>query len=135
MTLSVNDIEAMDRADLVAAWAEVFGSPVPKGLSRSFLRRFLAFEVQARRYGGLPKGFLAELEKRIDGKSGNPDATLKPGGRLLREWNGVTHTVEVTDAGYYWDGQTHRSLSAIARAITGARWSGPRFFGLKEDAR
>jgi hypothetical protein len=59
---------------------------------------------------------------------------LAPGGRLLREWNGVTHLVEVTADGYRWNGSTHRSLSAIARGITGARWSGPRFFGLKEQA-
>jgi hypothetical protein len=55
---------------------------------------------------------------------------LKPGARLLRDWNGRTHVVDVTDAGYQWNGETHRSLSAIARAITGARWSGPRFFGI-----
>jgi hypothetical protein len=135
MTLTAAEIETMDRAALLAAWSEVFQSPVPKGLSQSFLRRFLAFEVQARQFGGLPKNFLADLEKRIDGKGGKMDATPKPGGRLLREWNGTTHTVEVTDAGYRWNGQTHRSLSSVARAITGARWSGPRFFGLKEEAQ
>ncbi len=79
--------------------------------------------------------FLADLDRQADGKAARPDATLKPGGRLLREWNGVTHTVEVTDEGFRWNGQTYRSLSAVARAITGARWSGPRFFGLQEGAR
>jgi hypothetical protein len=54
---------------------------------------------------------------------------------LLREWNGVTHTVEVIDSGFRWNSQSYRSLSAVARAITGARWSGPRFFGLQEGAR
>ncbi|MCL5778702.1 DUF2924 domain-containing protein [Limibaculum sp. FT325] len=57
---------------------------------------------------------------------------LRPGGRLIREWNGVTHVVEVTAEGYLWHGTRHRSLSAIARAITGAHWSGPRFFGLSK---
>jgi hypothetical protein len=57
-------------------------------------------------------------------------ARLSPGTRLVREWNGRTHTVEVTSAGYSWNERTWRSLSAIAEAITGARWSGPRFFGL-----
>jgi hypothetical protein len=60
---------------------------------------------------------------------------MKAGGRILREWNGVTHVVDVLDLGFRWNGTTYRSLSAIARAITGARWSGPRFFGLKETPR
>ncbi len=58
---------------------------------------------------------------------------LQPGARLIREWNGVSHVVEVVEAGFIWNGDRHRSLSAIARAITGARWSGPRFFGLTAD--
>lgn len=56
--------------------------------------------------------------------------SLEPGTRLVREWNGSTHVVEVTERGFVWNGQAYRSLSAVARAITGARWSGPRFFGL-----
>ena len=135
MTPTVADIEAMDRAALMAAWSDLFRSPVPKGLSRSFLRRFLAFEVQARQFGGLPKGFHPDLDRQADRKAVRSDATLKPGGRLLREWNGTTHTVEVVDEGFRWNGQTYRSLSAVARTITGARWSGPRFFGLKEADR
>ena len=135
MTLTVAEIEAMDRAALLAAWSEMFPDPVPKGLSQSFLRRFLAFELQARRFGGLPKGFVADLDKQISVKSKNHHAGLKPGGRLLREWNGVTHSVEVIEGGFRWSGETYRSLSSVARAITGARWSGPRFFGLKEGAQ
>ena len=63
---------------------------------------------------------------------GRPPGGAGPacGGRLLREWNGVTHIVEVEEGGYRWNGETYRSLSAVARAITGTRWSGPRFFGL-----
>jgi len=129
---SVAEIEAMDRAALLAAWDNLFGTPAPKGLSRAFLRRFIAFEVQARRDGGLPRGFLAGLERQVDVSIGATARGLEPGGRLLREWNGATHVVEVTETGYRWNGKTHRSLSAVARAITGARWSGPRFFGLSE---
>ena len=135
MTLTVADIEAMDRAALMAAWLALFRSPVPKGLSQSFLQRFLSFEAQARQFGGLPKGFLDDLDKRVDGKAVRSDASLRPGGRLLREWNGVTHSVEVIEGGFRWNGQSFRSLSAVARAITGARWSGPRFFGLKEGSQ
>ncbi|MDU8944352.1 DUF2924 domain-containing protein [Ovoidimarina sediminis] len=129
---SVTEIEAMDRAALLSAWDQLFGTQVPKGLSQSFLRRFIAFEVQARRYGGLPKGFVTGLARRPSGAVAPSTTALEVGGRLLREWNGVTHTVEVTENGYRWNRATYRSLSAVARAITGARWSGPRFFGLRE---
>ena len=130
--LTVQEIETMDRAALVAAWDAHFGVPVPKSLSKPFLRRFLAFEIQARRYGGLPKTFVADLEHRVAGDKRSTSPAMAPGGRLLREWNGVTHAVEVTETGYRWNGEVYRSLSAVARAITGAHWSGPRFFGVRE---
>jgi len=130
------DLETLDRAALLAAWRQLFGSPAPKKISRPLLLRFLAFELQARERGGLPKSVLADLAR--SGRAGKParptSPRLKPGGRLLREWNGVTHVVEVTPEGYLWRGTTYRSLSAIARAITGAHWSGPRFFGLGREA-
>ena len=134
MMPSIEDIEAMDRTALIAVWSETFGTPVPKRLSRPFLRRFLAFEAQARQSRGLPKGFADKLRKAAsdDGDARGP--ALKPGGRLIREWNGVTHAVDVIEGGFLWDGQRHSSLSAIARAITGARWSGPRFFGLRRSS-
>ena len=128
------DLETMDRAVLTAAWSQIMGSPVPKGLSKPFLRRFLAFEIQALQTGRLPKGFLGQLRAKAEGKSRLTSPALRSGGRLLREWNGKTHVVEVTDAGFVWNGQCYRSLSAIAREITGARWSGPRFFGLNGKA-
>lgn len=131
MKLSVAEIETVDRSALIAAWNEVLGTPVPKRLSSPFLRRFLAFEAQARGRGGLPKDFVTKLAKVA---RDNPSATspaLKPGGRLIREWNGATHVVDVVEGGFLWKGQRYASLSPIARAITGARWSGPRFFGLK----
>jgi hypothetical protein len=129
--IPVSDLETMDRAALLAAWSTVFGTPVPKNISRPFLRRFLAFELQARRTGGLPKPVVVAL-MRNDGKGPAKPAcpALKPGGRLIREWNGVTHVVDVTETGFVWKGETWRSLSSIAREITGAHWSGPRFFGL-----
>ena len=131
----VTELEAMDRAALVAAWSEIFGTPVPKRLSSPFLRRFLGFEIQARQFGGLQKGFVEKLAKANNEQADTKSPALKPGGRLIREWNGVTHAVDVVEGGFIWDGQRHSSLSAIARAITGARWSGPRFFGLKKSAR
>lgn len=126
-----NALDGMARNDLLALWREVFGSPAPRGMSQPFLRRFLNFELQARRQGGLSRSAMAALKKENSNGPARPKhPQLKPGGRLLREWNGVTHVVDVAEDGYVWKGQTHRSLSAIAREITGARWSGPRFFGL-----
>jgi hypothetical protein len=127
----ITDIDAMDRPALITAWSEVFGTPVPKRLSIPFLRRFLAFEVQAQHLGGLPKGFVEQLGKADKEKAGARSPALKPGGRLIREWNGATHTVDVVEGGFIWNSRRYTSLSAIARALTGARWSGPRFFGLK----
>ncbi|WP_431300271.1 DUF2924 domain-containing protein [Tabrizicola sp. BL-A-41-H6] len=133
---SLDTLHGMDRAALLAAWSELFGRPAPKSISQAYLRRFIAFEVQARRAGGLPKGLLRQIKAAtLGGGPARRTVEPAPGGRLLREWNGVTHVVEVTAKGYRWNGADHRSLSAIARAITGARWSGPRFFGLREAGR
>ena len=126
----ISDLETMDRAALIAVWSQTMKTPVPKGLSKSLMRRFLATDVQSRQFGGLPASLKKALSKPADRASRPRRLTLEPGGRLLREWNGVTHVVEITQGGYVWQGQTHRSLSAIAREITGAHWSGPRFFGL-----
>ena len=133
MTLpNLEAIEAMDRAALIAAWSDLFKTPVPKGLSQPFLRRFLAYEIQARQFGPLPKTFLKDLARQVSTTSQGKGHGIEPGGRLLREWDGVTHSVEVIEGGYRWNGETYWSLSSVARAITGARWSGPRFFGLTE---
>lgn len=133
MVACVSDLQSMDRAALLTTWVGLFAAPAPKGMSRPFLRYFLSFEIQTRNAGGLPKGFLKKLNK-----SSGTGTTRKPhlaeGGRIMREWNGTTHVVEVSDAGYRWNAQDYRSLSAVARAITGARWSGPRFFGLNREA-
>lgn len=132
--IRLEDLESADREDLMAAWTGIIGTPLPKGLSQTFIRRTLAYELQARDRGGLPKDFDARLSKSVAASGRRAAPALCPGGRLLREWNGRTHVVEVTAEGFLWKGQFHRSLSAIARAITGARWSGPRFFGLAGDS-
>ncbi len=132
--MTVDEIEAMDRAALIATWTEVFNAPIPKHLSQTFLRRFLAFEIQARRHGGLPARARRALAKDGEKKLKPKAAALKPGGRLIREWNGVSHVVDAAEDGFLWRGNRYRSLSAIAREITGAHWSGPRFFGLSSGA-
>ena len=133
MNLTVAELESMDRADLIAAWAKVFKGPVPKRLSSPFLRRFLAFECQARERGGLPNGFAGKLARAQKHHVDGGHTALASGGRLIREWNVITHVVDVVDGGFLWKGQHFTSLSPIAREITGARWSGPRFFGLKRS--
>ncbi|MBY6083827.1 DUF2924 domain-containing protein [Ruegeria arenilitoris] len=133
-TSDVADLAAMGRSDLVTLWQQLFDQPAPAMLSQPFLRRFIAFEMQSRRHGRLPRQVKATLEKG-SGKKPRPTCpALKPGGRLLREWNSVTHVVDATEDGFTWNGRSYRSLSAIAREITGAHWSGPRFFGLTGKA-
>ncbi|MFC6637156.1 DUF2924 domain-containing protein [Sulfitobacter sp. JBTF-M27] len=133
--MEIDTLDQERRDTLLNTWRQLFGHPPPKGLSSPFLRRFIAFELQSRRQPGLPKDFRRKLARATGGQTTRPSSSLKPGGRLLREWHGVTHVVEVTQEGFRWKGQTHRSLSAIAREITGARWSGPRFFGLSRRSR
>jgi hypothetical protein len=133
--MTIAEIETMDRAALVAAWSEVFRAPVPKGPSKALMRRFLAGEIQTRQMGGLSKKTRAALQKAPEQVARPRSPGLQPGGRLLREWNGVTHVVDVSDDGFIWKETKYRSLSKIAREITGAHWSGPRFLGLTGAAK
>jgi len=98
------------------------------------LRRMLAFDIQTRQHGSISASLQRKLGRINVGKTSPAKPTLKPGGRLMREWNGITHVIDVTENGYIWKGQHHRSLSSIARSITGAHWSGPKFFGLTGKA-
>lgn len=106
----------------------------PKGISRRLLERSAAYDLQVEAYGGLKPQVRRQLMSFLAGdklqKIAAPKKSLATGTRLVREWNGRNHTVEVLDKGFAWNGDIHKSLSAIAFAITGARWSGPRFFGL-----
>ena len=129
----MTDLAAIERADrqgLASLWMHLIGGPVPARMSQSVQRHFVAFALQARLTGGLPAGLSRRLALVAAGGRGKTAPALRVGARLLREWNGTTHVVEVVTGGYRWNGQCHRSLSVIARTITGARWSGPRFFGL-----
>lgn len=132
--VEISALAIMERAELLQLWAMLIRTPVPKQLSMPFLRRYLAFELQARRNGGLAPGFLAKLATASSAEARAPSRKLARGARLLREWNGLTHVVEVAEQGFVWQGKTYRSLSVIARTITGAHWSGPRFFGLGRKA-
>ncbi|NND20018.1 MAG: DUF2924 domain-containing protein [Silicimonas sp.] len=121
----------MDRATCATALAAMPGQTVPPRLRAEILRRLLAYEMQAQSLGGLTTGERRMLRSVASGKSiGDLSAQASPGTHLVREWNGRTYRVDVTAAGYVLDGTTHRSLSAVAKRITGTAWSGPRFFGL-----
>ena len=135
----IDGLADLARAELVERWRTHYRTDPPKGISRPLLIRAIAYEMQAKRYGGLKPAIDRRLQMiangTTDGDHGSRKASpsLQPGARLIREWNGASHVVEVIEGGFIWNGDRHRSLSAIARAITGARWSGPRFFGLSPD--
>ena len=137
----IDALADLTRAELIEHWRAHYRSDPPKGISRRLLIRAIAYEMQARRYGDLKPAIDRRLRTIADGKAvddhGDRKAppTLPPGARLVREWNGVSHVVEVTEGGFVWNGDRHRSLSSVARAITGAHWSGPRFFGLTEGSK
>lgn len=126
---AIAEIESLDRPGCLSRWREVFGRSPPKYLSPQFMRRVLIWETQNQVLGGISTKTARRLKQIASGKAAPTFA--KPGSLLVREWNGRTYQVEVVDGGYVMDGRTWRSLSAIARHITGARWSGPRFFGVQ----
>ncbi|MGH9806385.1 MAG: DUF2924 domain-containing protein, partial [Terriglobia bacterium] len=96
----------------------------------------IAYRIQELRYGGLSKATRRKLAALVEARGSGAELALedaqriRAGARLVREWNGRTHTVTAEEGGFTYAGRTYRSLSAVAREITGARWSGPRFFGL-----
>ncbi len=126
-------LETCPPAELCNAWEQHEGNAAPN-IGPALLRRLLAYRLQERLLGGLPAVVARELDRASSSGSDNsvpmPRQELTPGSRLVREWNGRTVTVTVTEDGFLWEGQARRSLSEIAREVTGAHWSGPRFFGL-----
>jgi hypothetical protein len=116
-------------------WRRLYRGQPPR-LSRDLLIRSIAYRMQEVAHGGLSKATqrtLATLSKEFEA-NGNvsvaPDLRVRSGARLVREWRGRTHTVSVTDDGFEYAGKAYASLTKIAHEITGAHWSGPRFFGL-----
>jgi hypothetical protein len=135
------EIETYDSGALRQEWQKLYGCPAPKRIRRDLLLRAVAYRIQELAFGGLKPATVRRLKQLADktwvGPAAPPPAaaSLRPGMRLMREWNGETHLVEVVEKGFTWREQPYPSLSAIARAITGSRWSGPRFFGLLDRDR
>ena len=125
-------LQTLDRSALLRSWRSAFGRDAPPRLSRPLMEKAIAHDIQVRAVGGLSARTVRALKAAT--KPEAVAASRRPpgrGARLVREWNGILHEVDVVDDGYVWRGQRHRSLSAIALVITGTKWSGPRFFGIR----
>lgn len=127
---AARELETLSLQELRERWrAHGFGAP-PRLRSPDLVRRCLAWLIQTKAYGGVPPA----LRRQLRG-AGATGEGLEIGTRIAREWNGHRHEVEVVDGGYLYAGRTWSSLSPIAMEITGTRWNGPAFFGLRRGAR
>lgn len=132
----VEELDSLDLAALRQVWTSLFPCPAPARMPRGFLLKLLAQGLQEREIGGLPKGLERALADALN--AGETKASKAAGGlsldtRLVRTWGDAKHEVIVLEDGFAYRGKAYGSLSEIARLITGARWSGPRFFGLKSS--
>ncbi len=126
----LNGLTRLSRHSLSARWAALYGRAPPPRTSRALMIRAVAYKMQELVHGGLS----AASRRALVGTgvaTAAPPREVRPGTVLLREWRGVVHQVTVIEDGVVYRGKRHRSLSAVARIITGSRWSGPNFFGLK----
>ena len=136
------DLEALEQLsykDLRQRWVDLYDTTCPP-FSRKLLLRALAYRIQENALGGLDRATRRRLEQAAKdlaaGRSLSPPRPkIKPGTRLLREWHGVVHEVIVLESSVLYRGESWPSLTAVAREITGAHWSGPRFFGLVRGRR
>jgi hypothetical protein len=131
----INRFRSLGLEELRREWRRLYHSDAPR-ISRGLLVLALGYRLQEIEQGGLGKSTRRKLRTiakalRTTGRVGpTPSLSLKPGARLVREWHGRTHTVTVTEDGFEYVGTSYPSLTKIAKKITGAHWSGPRFFGL-----
>jgi putative intracellular protease/amidase len=143
LEIEIARLRDLDLSDLRARWQTVFGKRPPARLPRHLLFRMLAYTLQANRFGDLDnasKRFLddpdsPEAAGRQAMKASQAKAVVRPGTVLAREWQRQMHRVAVLADGFAWNGRTYASLSKVAFAITGTRWNGPRFFGLRDRAK
>ena len=138
---TLDQLAHLDLETLKPLWSKTFGSSPPEGAKRELLIRLLAHGLQERAHEPLSRATRKSLLVRATPSGDHAQgisveegvSTLRIGARLVRSWNGATHEVTVLDRGFAYRGKPYRSLSEIAEAITGAHWSGPRFFGLKKS--
>ena len=129
ITLQVRALEGLGLEALRQEWRVRYGQP-PKLRSPDLLARLLSWRIQADAWGGLDADLLKRLRQRSVPVAG---PKLTPGVRLEREWRGLRHTVHVVEEGFIWNGTTYSSLTRIAALITGGKWNGPLFFGLRRE--
>jgi len=127
-------------ADLRKRYREVFRAEPPKAFGPDLLRRSIAHRIQEKAYGGLPREHQRLLDHLVKAAQAKPNGRIelprriKPGSELVRTWNRQSYRVVVMEKGFAWEGRTYSSLSEIAFEITGNKWNGPRFFGLRSSA-
>ena len=128
----IDNLASCDVETLRRQWTELYClAPLPR-ISKELLVRGIAYRLQEQEYGGLSlqtRQRIARLGKEFQKSGQITPVCIRAGTKLIREWKGKTHEVEVLQEGFTWNGKRYRSLSEIARTITGTRWSGPRFFG------
>lgn len=136
--LSLEQVLDLPIEEARQAWARHYGAPAPN-VSLDLLRLGLGYRIQEKRQGSLGregKALLRQASRMARGENiPTPRRKLMPGTRLVRDWHGTGHTVTVLDEGFEYDGKAWASLSAIAKAITGTHWNGPRFFGISGGKR
>ncbi|MDB5446189.1 MAG: hypothetical protein JWQ97_1506 [Phenylobacterium sp.] len=132
VTAQARGFETMRLEELRDEWRRRYGAP-PTLRSPDLLRYLLAWRVQAQALGGLDAALVRAI-RHWAGASGRRRAVVPAGSLLAREWQGKLHEVAVVEGGFEHEGHRYKSLSAVARAITGVRWNGPRFFGLRDAA-
>jgi hypothetical protein len=131
-------LPALDRGQLAERWRALYAREPPSGVRDNFLIHAIAYRIQKKALGGLKPVTCRYMEKASNENASGQQkfwamSFIKPGTRLLREGHGVTYEVIIKDEGVQCNGKVYRSLSEVARAITGTRWSGPVFFGLKKQ--
>ena len=129
----IERIRSLGLDEVRALWRATFKKDVPKALTRDLLVRMLCWHIQEQAFGGHDREILKVLESysRSRPQGTERQRRLKPGTEIVREYQGERHTVVITAEGFRWRGGDYPSLTAIARAITGTGWNGPRFFGLR----
>jgi hypothetical protein len=132
-------LPSMRIADLRVRYRELFRAEPPKAFGPDLLRRSIAHRIQERAYGGLSREHQRLLDQLLRAAEAKPNGRLelprriKPGSELVRTWNKRTYRIVVLENGFAHEGQTYKSLSEIALEITGTKWNGPRFFGLRRS--
>ena len=136
------DLAELDLDDLRKRWRAAHGNPPPPRAGRELLELGVGWHLQSKAHGGLDRTTREQIAAMVDdvragrepGVTKSP-SDLNPGATLVREWNGRTYQVQVLETGYLFENRVWRSLSEIAREITGARWNGPKFFGLRQKQK